>query len=140
MATQIIGMYAAGTGGTENAAATIDVPEDGFITGIDWDCTADMDADGEAFACELSFIATSQLIQNDVRGRISSVGTTMSLTTSGVSNPPLQKYVSMNTPVFAGERIHLHLVTTSGMTSTARCNVHLDVSMTRLSRRFARRQ
>jgi len=67
MPTEIIGMFADISGGTQDGAATIDIPFDGMITGVDWDVEADMDADTERVACELSFIATQQIGVNDVR-------------------------------------------------------------------------
>lgn len=133
-------MYAAGSGGTEDAAASVDIPRDGFITGIEWDANADLDADTERFRAELSFIATNQFATNDVRGRISSVSVQISLTTSGIATAFLQKWVGpLNLRVAGGERLYLHLFGTSGLASEARCNVHLDTG-TGAERRSARRR
>jgi len=140
MSTTVIGMRAAGTGGTENALASIDIPFDGVITGVDWDCRADLDADTEQFNAELSFIATSQLALNDVRGRVSSVAAQISLTTSGAPVVSIAKWVGpMDLPVQGGERLYIHVVTTAGATSEVRCNVHVD-SRTPPRRRSSRRR
>jgi len=141
MATEILGLFGAGTGGTQDAVATIDIPEDGVITGVDWDLRADLDADSESISVELSFIATNQFTTNDVRGRISSASAQISLTTSGVANTFVQKFVGpMEINVSGGERVHLHIDSTSGVASNVRCNLHLDVSRRARNRRSARRR
>jgi len=141
MPTEIIGMFADVSGGTQDAAATIDVPFDGFITGVDWDVEADMDADGERISCELSFIATQQIGTNDVRGRISSISGRMSLTTSGVAVTGLQKFVGpMQLIVAGGERIHLHVISSASLVGVMRCNIHLDTTTATRSRRRSRRR
>lgn len=140
MPTTIIGMYAGGTGGTEDAAANVDVPQDGVITGIDWDVQAEVDADAESIGVELSFIATGQLTQNDVRGRISGVSAKFSLTTEGGGTFSLQKFVDpMDLPVAGGERLYLHIVASAGVVTVARANVHLDTTGAGI-RRSARRR
>ena len=141
MPTEIIGMFADVTGGTQDAAATVDVPFDGLLTGVDWDVEADMDADTERIACELSFIATQQIGTNDVRGRISSISGRMSLTTSGVAVTSLQKFVGpMELIVAGGERIHLHVISSASLVGVMRCNIHLDTATAARSRRRSRRR
>lgn len=141
MSTNIVGIYGAVTGGTQNALASVDIPQDGVITGIDWDVDADLDADTEFLRLELSFISTNQLTTNDVRGRISSIGGRISLTTSGVAVTSLQKMVAgLDLPVNGGERLYLHADSTAGVSASARCNVHLDVPIRSLTRRSARRR
>jgi len=135
----IIGMYGAGSGGTQDSLAVVDVPADGTITGVDWDVTAEQDADGETSSFELSFIATNQLATNDVRSRISSVGAQMSLTTSGIAQLVIQKFVGpMSIEVSGGERIHLHVTGSAGVGSVVRCNVHVEQD--REPRRRSRRR
>ncbi len=141
MSTEVIGMFADVTGGTQDAAATVDVPFDGLITGVDWDVEADMDADTERIACELSFIATQQIGTNDVRGRISSISGRMSLTTSGVAVTSLQKFVGpMSIIVAGGERVHLHVISSASLVGVMRCNLHLDTTTATQSRRRSRRR
>ncbi len=141
MPTEIIGMFADITGGTQDAAATVDIPFDSVITGVDWDVEADMDADTERVACELSFIATQQIGTNDVRGRISSASMRMSLTTSGVAVGSIQKFVGpMELIVAGGERVHLHVISTASLVGVMRCNIHLDTGQARQSRRRSRRR
>ena len=140
MATMVIGLYGAITGDTQNAVASIDIPSDGFITGIDWDGNVNLDADGETMNAELSFIATNQVAVNDVRGRISSVSAQVAvLTAVGEVAFNLQKWIGpMDLSVAGGERIHMHFQSSTGVTGAVRCNIHLD-SRTAAARRSARR-
>ena len=48
MASEIIGMFAQVTGGTQDARAQIDIPQDGVILGIDWDASWYFDAEEKA--------------------------------------------------------------------------------------------
>lgn len=140
MSVEVIGMYAAGTGGTENAAATIDVPQDGFLLGCDWDVHCDFDLDNETLVVELSFIATNQANSNDVRGRLSSVGGTgVVLTSVGINSVSIEKYVDFKEiRVAGGERLYLHIVAGSGVLTFARCNLHFEMGT--VLRRSARRR
>ena len=140
MPTTILGLYAAVTGGTQNALASIDIPEDGMLTGIDWDAGVNVDADNEIFAGELSFIATQQLDQNDVRGRISSISLHVGIGAAGVAVGGLQKFVGpMEINVAGGERLYLHSNSTAGVIADLRVAIHLD-SRRRSVRRSARRR
>ena len=139
MPTEVIGMWMSITGGTENAGAAIDIPKDGVITGIDVDVHANMDADSEYVSGELSFIATNQLNSNDVRGRLTSWGSEMSLTTSGIATTTVSKFLGfLDIPVSGGERLYLHSDASAGVTGNVRVNVHLDSART-TPRRSARR-
>jgi len=140
MSIEVIGLFAAGTGGTQDAIAQIDVPQDGFILGLDWDMYAIFDANNESLAVELSFIATNQLLTNDVRGRISSVSAFDQLLTSGTTVITVQKYVDLKEiTVAGGERLYLHLLAVAGVISTVRCNLHFEMSGGS-TRRSARRR
>jgi len=136
----VIGMFGAGTGGLENAIAMIDIPSDGFLIGVDWDLTCDLDADAEICEAELSFIATTQISTNDVRGRISSISANAGvLSAVGVSATSIQKWLSnFDLSVAGGERLFLHINATAGVTSRLRCNLFLDQPGS--TRRSARRR
>ena len=138
--TDVIGLTGAITGDTQDAVAMIDIPQDGFIIGIDWDVRLDMDADGEFFEAELSFIATNQLTTNDVRGRLSSVSAMATvLTAVGQFNTGLQKWLgSFDIAVSGGERIFMHFLSSTGVGGRARCNMYVDLGTT--TRRSARRR
>lgn len=137
---EVIGMHGTITGGTEDALANIDIPQNGFIIGIDWDMNLNLDADNENGAAELSFIATNQLSQNDVRGRISSVSARIAvLDATGPQAISVQKFVGpFDISVSGGERIYLHANGTSGVTGEVRCNLIVDLG-TQI-RRSARRR
>lgn len=140
MSVDVIGMFAAGTGGVENAVAQVDIPQDGFILGADWDGYALLDASVELVSAEISFIATNQLTTNDVRGRITSISAAMHLLTSGVGIITLQKYVDLKEiPVSGGERLYMHFSTTAGVVTSLRCNLHFEMTGG-TTRRSARRR
>lgn len=138
--SDVLGMLGLGTGGTQDAIAMIDIPQDGFIIGIDWDCNAVLDAE-ENYAAELSFIATAQLLQNDVRGRISSIsGQGVEITAVGHTFTSMQKWLgSFDISVSGGERLFLHVIATAGVTSITRCNLFIDFGGT-VTRRSTRRR
>jgi len=137
---EIIGMWGAITGGTENAIAQIDIPQDGVLRGIDWDAFANLDADSESMALELSFIATNQIASNDVRGRISSISVQIAvLDATGPQAVSLQKWIGgFELMLSGGERIYLHSESVAGVTGAGRCNLHFDGGAT-VTRRSARR-
>ncbi len=138
--SDVLGLYAATTGGTENGLAMIDIPQDGFLVGIDWDWRAILDA-SESFQIELSFLATNQLATNDVRGRISSIShQAQVLTAVGVSAVSIQKWLSgFDVAMSGGERLFIHADSTAGVVAIGRCNLYIDFGGT-LTRRSARRR
>ena len=120
-------LFGAGTGGTQESVASLDVQFDGRITAIHGSANADMDADGESFQCEASFLSSTTIAVNDSRGSLFIMQAQMSLTTSGVMNGSLNSGVSgLNIPVAAGERIHLHLGGASGVTSSTNIYLYVD--------------
>lgn len=138
--SDVIGMYGLIAGGTQDAIAMIDIPQDGFIIGVDWDVNADLDTDGEFVSAELSFIATNQLSSNDVRGRISSVSSRVAFVTSGYSVIGLQKWLgSFDISVAGGERMFIHVIASAGAVGVVRVNLFVDFSGG-TTRRSARRR
>ena len=139
MASEIIGMFAQVTGGTQDARAQIDIPQDGVILGIDWDASWYFDAEEKA-EIELSFIATNQLDTNDVRGRLSSISAHNAEVTAVGHNPICcQKWLGgIELVVAGGERVYLHSVATAGVNGEVRCNLYVDLGAT--MRRSARRR
>lgn len=126
MAGVHIQMYGTGSGGVENAVASIDVPEDGRLVGCQWAMYGDLDADQEFLEAELSFMATNQLSTNDARGAISSVKCRANLTTSGAAVNGVNTHHPMNLPVAAGERLYLHISATAGVNSVAHAMLHFE--------------
>lgn len=140
MALEIISMFGSITGGTQDALAQIDVPQDGVLRGIDWDLFHSLDADTESAAVELSFIATNQIIQNDIRGRISSISAQVTvLTAVGGHVGSAQKWIGgFELMLSGGERLFLNVLSTVGVTGQVRCNLHFDGGAA-VTRRSARR-
>jgi len=137
--SEVIGMFGAVTGGVQDSIAMIDIPQDGFIIGIDWDVNALMIASA-LLSAELSFIASNQLVTNDVRGRLSSISVQNAQSTAvGLNNVSVQKWLgSFDIPVAGGERMFIHVVSTAGLTGNVRCNMYVDLGT--VTRRSARRR
>jgi hypothetical protein len=132
MSLSIIGMYAATSGGTEDALASIDIPSDGRITGVDWAVSALLNADGELLEAELSFLSTNQIRTNDARGSISQVRLEMYLLTSGATQHSANKFVALSPglEVAAGERLYIHSRATAGVVASLGLALHLDLAKT----------
>lgn len=139
MADTVIKMYAAVTGDTQNALANIDIPEDGTITGVEWAIRADLDADSEHITAELSFIATNQIVTNDVRGVLTMACAQISLTTSGIANTQINKYVPMMVDVAGGERLYINTIAASGVGASVYCMIHFEFRR-QVARRSQRRR
>ena len=139
--SDVIGMFGSITGDTQDALAMIDIPQDGFIIGIDWDLNVNLDADDETVTAELSFIATNQRSTNDVRGRLSSISTRAAvLTAVGGHLGHIQKWLgSFDIAVAGGERLFVHVISTTGVTGEVRCNLFVDFTGG-TTRRSARRR
>ena len=124
MSEAVIQMYGTGDGGTDDAVANIDIPQDGTITGIDWAVESTLNADGEVTGVELSFIATNQMAVNDARGALSVVRAALGLLTSGAGVTSINKFVPMDIDVSGGERLYLHIVASSGVATAVSCLIH----------------
>jgi len=138
--SDVISMFAATTGGSEDAIAMIDVPQDGFLIGIDWDWRVALDA-AETLAVELSFLATNQISTSDVRGRISSVSAQAAVITAvGAVFGTMQKWLgSFDISISGGERLFLHANATAGVVSSGRVGLYFDFTGSTV-RRPARRR
>lgn len=140
MALEIIGFTGVVSGGIQDAIAQVDVPQDGVLRALEWDAHVNLDVSGELATFELSFIATNQNVQNDTRGRISSISAIATVLTSvGIHVNSFGRFVGpFELMVAGGERLFLHSVTTAGVTGIVRCNLHFDGGAT-VTRRSARR-
>lgn len=128
----VVGMTGVITGGTENNIASIDVPMNGHLVGVDFDLLADLDTDGDHATVELSFGSTGSSTTNDTRSRIATctVGAAAVLTAVGVSVGRGSKYVQLpDIPVGMGERIYLHSLAAATTPGTARANLHFDFDL-----------
>lgn len=119
-------LQAAGSGGTENSLASLDVQFDGDIVGMFGTMMADLDADAELIQAELSFMSSNTVGSNDARGSLLLLQGRMSLTTSGVALLAVNDGISgLAIPVAAGERLHLHVVSTAGVSSAVTFYVYV---------------
>lgn len=111
-------LYAAGTGGTENAAAQLDIQFDGVITAIHGSVIGDLDTDLDKVKAEVSFISTNTLINNDTRGSLITVAEFAAIGAAGAAVTQANSSVSnLSIPVTAGERLWLHIVATASVDS-----------------------
>ena len=129
-------LYSAGSGGTQDNLASIDIQFDGVITAIVGTAYGDFDAADENLRVEVSFLSTNTVISNDSRGSLFTMQSALGIVTSG-SHPGMQNSVSgINVDVTAGERVHLHIVSTSGVVSQATVYLYVtDGSPAALRRR-----
>jgi len=127
MALTLLQLYGAGTGGTQNAIGSLDIPEDGNILGVQWAAYITADADQESMQAEVSFIATNLININDARGMISSIKTGAMVITTGISFSNINLWAPLNDlNVSGGERIYLHIISTAGVGSFVIAMVHLE--------------
>lgn len=145
MASEIfpIQLYATGASSTD-ADAVVDIPVDGNIVAVEWTVRATAGYGSDDFVTgQLSFIATHQLLQNDVRGAISNVIIAAGvLTTSGIPDAQANKYVLLPDPgiaVSSGERVYVHTLTSAVTAYHIQCIVWLG-SRRAPPRRSARRR
>ena len=125
MSELMIKMYATATASSDDVAS-IDVPEDGELMGVVMCISNAAMVAAKRSAIELSFLSSSQFTTNDARGVIGFVEiTTSALNTNGLakSNETQSFIFHKGLSVNAGERIHLHFLTTD--TSTAVMNAFL---------------
>ncbi len=121
-----------------DAGASLDIMFDGEIVAIDWAVRADLDANGEEYCCEVSFLSSNTFASNDSRGSISIVCEQVAgAEAAGFAISGINKSVTgIRIPVSAGERIYLHSLqsTTGQVTPTVYLHVD-DRSDPRLRRR-----
>lgn len=119
---QVVQMY---TAADTDAAASIDIPDDGELLGVQMFARADIPgaADNESVSYELSFGSTSSLTANDARQVIA--GMMVSSNLNGVAANTLRNDVHKavdfqgGIDVFAGERIYIHVAVTAGADNLA---------------------
>lgn len=138
-------MYAAGVVTSDNVAS-IDIPEDGNIVGIDWTMVPGVGTGTfngtDDIRVQLSFLSTSQFAQNDARAVISSVGMGVgALTGSGLGSVYVNKTIAFHEAldVAAGERLYLHAAENGAAGYEVSCHIHLQIRAKAQRRRTRRR-
>jgi len=138
MAQTPLNMYANFTGSAD-AAATLDIPEDGTIKGIYITGSALLDASNEAATFEVSFIATNQIVSNDSRATLAILRLRSGLLTSGAVLGASAAHIPMDVEVAGGERMYVHAVLAG--TANADCNAIIFLETRRpITRRSRRRR
>lgn len=131
----VIQMY--GSGVPANNLASIDVPRDGKMIGIDWAAVVDPSGADFSVTIQVSFGSTAQSAVNDSRSSISNIRIGADLTTSGAAVMHANKYTSLpDIAVGAGERIYVHATGTAIVVTFDVC-LHFDFE---LDRALARRR
>ena len=125
---------------TTDAAAFLDIPTAGFISGIwgHWNINV-ADAVSDGAKMEISFASASQFTTNDSRSSIFGAAFRISLLTSGMVNsapsflaPPIKIPVAMN------ERVYMH-ITEHGAPTVIECTVWFAVDTAAVAQRRVRR-
>lgn len=128
----VLTMYAAGTGGTQDALAQVDVPKDGSLVGIEWSGWGKIDGDTEVGEAQVSFGSTGAFASNDARQIISQVsfGLISTISAVGVVVEVFNHYSPLpDINVNAGERIFLHQLASAGVTSALRVCLHFSFDL-----------
>ncbi len=122
----LIEMSGTFAGGTESNVASIDIAQSGFLLGVQWACTPLLDAAAELFEAQVSF-GSQASGTNDARQVISAVRATLGLGAAGAYVVAINLFVPLpEVPLFPGERIYLHGISTAGVTGIIRCFLHLS--------------
>jgi len=126
MAADIIQKIVVSAAATADDVTAVDVPQDGEIESI-W-CShrgSGMDALNDSYVIELSFASSNTFNNNDARISIISWSAIQAFLTSGGGVEGKETFVGgINIPVFAGERLHVH-VSLGGGTTQANAEIYL---------------
>ena len=113
-----------------DAAASIDIPEDGKLVGVALNVTAvSVAVDGDGAAVEVSFGSTSSFETNDARQVIAATEIVGNLVGAAANFAPMTATREFDfrdgLQVFAGERIYLHTVGVGVNGAPTRAKAHL---------------
>lgn len=116
MPMTIYKLYASSGG---DSVASLDIQMDGTITAIHMSIKViGIDALDDGGDAELSFLSTNSFGSNDVRGSLMTIQCKVGLLTQGGGPASANAQVSsLEIPVAAGERIHMHIAFTGGPVS-----------------------
>lgn len=130
MADVVYKMYGTAGAGTNDSVVQIDVQADGVIDVLYLDLTATgMDALADLATVEIGFGSTNTFTSNDVRSSIATVELAQNLLTNGggAQGKSVTIPFSRGIPVAAGERIHMHIFASTGVTVRARAYLYTIV-------------
>jgi len=108
---------------TQDAAATIDVPDDGLLLASKLHISGVLNADAESIQASLEFGSVSADDTNDARQVLNFVMGKMGLLTSGAAANAFESRLEYGDgiKVFGGERLYLHTSAAGGTLTNARC-------------------
>lgn len=117
--TTLIQMYTTIQG---DAAATIDIPDNGVLLGIVLGIEGLLNADAESAIVSVEFGAANTHAVNDTRGMIAALAVRAGLLTSGGLTASASQHFEFGEglTLFGGERIYMHTAATGGTLSRAR--------------------
>jgi hypothetical protein len=138
MAMTIYKLYANASG---DSVASLDVQLDGEIMALHMSAQAiGVNAADEGVTAELSFLSTNTFNANDVRGSLMIVSVVSGMLTSGMGKMADNSQISsLEIPLNAGERIHLHVLDIGTLTGRS-CQAYLYVRDKGVSRTPGRRR
>lgn len=121
-------MGSAPAGVTTDSLATIDIQNDGHIVAIAMMAAPEgMDALGDFYWAEVSFMSTSTFANNDVRGSLLMLAAFQNFLTTGGGGGGGQANLSgVRLPVAAGERIHLHTFMDTGVSGRVQVYLYIE--------------
>lgn len=119
-----------------DAAATLDIQDDGVIEGVLINMRATLNADTENMNVEVSFASVSGFTANDTRASFAGMSLQAGMLTSGGLTASENLFISMNIPVSGGERIYIHTAGTAA--ALDRVSVWLFVADGRVADRAGR--
>lgn len=129
----VLQMYA--TGNPADAMASIDVPMNGRLIGVQMTLFAAMAGADFNMAVQLSFGSTGAFATNDARQVIANLQVAADLTTSGATSTHANEYISLpDIPVGMGERLYIHGSGTA-IVLTARMALHFDFELDKVATR-----
>lgn len=108
---------------TQDNAAAIDIPDDGFLLSAYMSIEAVLNADTERALASLEFGSVSSYNSNDSRSLLAFIMAKIGILTSGGgSNVAFERYDygDPGIKVFGGERLYLHTAVTGGTLTGAR--------------------
>lgn len=107
--------------------AQVDVTQNGVLEGFCVSVNADLDADADKVAWNLTFSSTPGAPSNDARSSIATETLQHQLVTSGSAVVGTLKYCKLpDIPVAAGERLFLHMYATTGVTAETYLGLHFS--------------
>jgi len=125
-----IQMLAVSTGGVESALASIDIPKNGNLVGVEWAARCSFDTTGDAQTWQLAFGSVIASV-NDSRQVISNC--TMGVLIIGAAGIMLggQNFFDVipDIQVGAGERLYVHSNATAGVVGTALVMLSFDFDL-----------